>query len=266
MVENFSKYVRLQAPLCPFAGRLAAWPRGCLGLSDPDRCSMWQCAARSTHDTVAIPAARATRARRAQQTNPRGMQAPYYMQQEAEEGFAPGLADDLPPPGRRGGPMAEQLVPPGAMGAMARRQRERGPEHGVEEEDDDGLGAERYCLCDRVSFGEMIGCDADDCALGGGWFHISCVGLTAASMPADGQQWFCPMCRTPGLPHLHKCSPPQPAAPTRDPFTDSIRPPAVAPASELRRRGPSQHRRHDCARAGRHGAPAGHVPRHLPVH
>lgn len=194
-MENFSKYVRFCAAVR--AGGRSRW------------CEHLQCAARSTHDAVAIPATRATRARRAQQTNPHGPQTPYYMQQGGEEAFGLGLTDPGLPPGRRAGPMAEQVAAAGNVGAGARRKRERGAEAAAAavEEEDDEFGAERYCLCDRVSFGEMIGCDADDCALGGGWFHISCVGLTPATMPADGQQWFCPQCRTPGLPHLHKCTP-----------------------------------------------------------
>ncbi|KAK3736156.1 hypothetical protein QZH41_015549 [Actinostola sp. cb2023] len=33
-----------------------------------------------------------------------------------------------------------------------------------------------YCLCKQVSFGEMIGCDNDECPIE--WFHFQCVGLT----------------------------------------------------------------------------------------
>lgn len=47
-----------------------------------------------------------------------------------------------------------------------------------------------YCLCQRVSFGEMIGCDNDDCKFE--WFHWSCVGIT--SPPKDDEVWYCPDC------------------------------------------------------------------------
>ena len=33
-----------------------------------------------------------------------------------------------------------------------------------------------YCICQRVAFGGMVGCDNDDCELE--WFHFPCVGLT----------------------------------------------------------------------------------------
>lgn len=36
----------------------------------------------------------------------------------------------------------------------------------------------RYCYCNRVSFGEMVGCDGDDCKIE--WFHLECVGLRNA--------------------------------------------------------------------------------------
>ncbi|XP_065833971.1 inhibitor of growth protein 1-like [Oscarella lobularis] len=46
-----------------------------------------------------------------------------------------------------------------------------------------------YCLCDQVSFGEMIGCDNENCSIE--WFHFSCVGLS--SKPKG--KWYCPSCR-----------------------------------------------------------------------
>ncbi|CAM9369286.1 unnamed protein product, partial [Discosporangium mesarthrocarpum] len=34
-----------------------------------------------------------------------------------------------------------------------------------------------YCVCRRVGFGNMVGCDNEDCEHGE-WFHYDCVGLT----------------------------------------------------------------------------------------
>ncbi|XP_047138572.1 inhibitor of growth protein 4 [Hydra vulgaris] len=45
-----------------------------------------------------------------------------------------------------------------------------------------------YCLCHQVSYGEMIGCDNNDCLIE--WFHFGCVGLT--TKPKG--KWFCPKC------------------------------------------------------------------------
>uniref|UniRef100_A0A6B2E5X5 Inhibitor of growth protein n=1 Tax=Phlebotomus kandelakii TaxID=1109342 RepID=A0A6B2E5X5_9DIPT len=46
-----------------------------------------------------------------------------------------------------------------------------------------------YCLCDQISFGEMILCDNDLCPIE--WFHFSCVSL----MSKPKGKWFCPNCR-----------------------------------------------------------------------
>lgn len=46
-----------------------------------------------------------------------------------------------------------------------------------------------YCLCRRVSFGAMVGCEADDCPIE--WFHYGCVGLTEEPKGV----WYCPNCR-----------------------------------------------------------------------
>lgn len=48
----------------------------------------------------------------------------------------------------------------------------------------------RYCLCNDISYGEMIACDNPRCKVE--WFHLPCVGLTTA--PVTGK-WFCPTCR-----------------------------------------------------------------------
>ncbi|XP_006820600.1 inhibitor of growth protein 3-like [Saccoglossus kowalevskii] len=46
----------------------------------------------------------------------------------------------------------------------------------------------RYCICNQVSYGEMVGCDNDDCPIE--WFHYGCVGLTEAPKG----KWYCPQC------------------------------------------------------------------------
>lgn len=48
----------------------------------------------------------------------------------------------------------------------------------------------RYCFCNDVSYGEMVGCDNNDCP--SEWFHYPCVGLTQAPKG----KWFCPQCTT----------------------------------------------------------------------
>lgn len=56
---------------------------------------------------------------------------------------------------------------------------------GNEDNDDDT----KYCICDSVSYGNMVGCDNDDCVRQ--WFHWDCVGLTKE--PTG--DWLCPECR-----------------------------------------------------------------------
>lgn len=46
-----------------------------------------------------------------------------------------------------------------------------------------------YCLCEQISFGEMILCDNDLCPME--WFHFSCVNL----MNKPRGKWYCPNCR-----------------------------------------------------------------------
>ena len=45
-----------------------------------------------------------------------------------------------------------------------------------------------YCFCRLGSFGNMIGCDNEECPIE--WFHYNCVGLTE---PPRGS-WYCPTC------------------------------------------------------------------------
>ena len=45
-----------------------------------------------------------------------------------------------------------------------------------------------YCICQDVSWGEMIGCDNNDCPIE--WFHFGCMGLTAKPKG----KWYCPKC------------------------------------------------------------------------
>lgn len=48
-----------------------------------------------------------------------------------------------------------------------------------------------YCLCDQISYGQMIGCDNQSCSIE--WFHFECVDVKVK--PGKGVKWFCPLCR-----------------------------------------------------------------------
>ena len=62
-----------------------------------------------------------------------------------------------------------------------------GPEDDEDDENDDQL----YCYCQKVSFGDMVGCDNDNCEYQ--WFHWSCIGLK--SEPDPKSEWLCPTCK-----------------------------------------------------------------------
>lgn len=46
----------------------------------------------------------------------------------------------------------------------------------------------RYCICNQVSYGDMVACDNQVCPFE--WFHYPCVGIT--SSPKG--KWYCPEC------------------------------------------------------------------------
>ncbi|RKF55022.1 putative phd-finger domain-containing protein [Golovinomyces cichoracearum] len=63
------------------------------------------------------------------------------------------------------------------------------------EEDDEDADVDadepRYCYCNNVSYGEMVGCDAESCKRE--WFHLACVGLKTA--PKGNAKWYCEDCK-----------------------------------------------------------------------
>ncbi|KAF2653476.1 hypothetical protein K491DRAFT_717979 [Lophiostoma macrostomum CBS 122681] len=60
-----------------------------------------------------------------------------------------------------------------------------GGAEGEEDESDDT----KYCFCQRVSYGDMVACDNDDCRFQ--WFHWECVGIKEEPVG----DWLCPDCR-----------------------------------------------------------------------
>lgn len=73
---------------------------------------------------------------------------------------------------KKGAGLAAQLA-----AAEAAREGDRSSVQGDDDEEE-GENEPRYCYCNGVSYGEMVGCDADDCPRE--WFHLQCVGLTKA--------------------------------------------------------------------------------------
>ena len=73
---------------------------------------------------------------------------------------------------KKGAGLAAQLA------AAEAAKEDEGSSLQGDDDDDEGENEPRYCYCNGVSYGEMVGCDADDCSRE--WFHLSCVGLTKA--------------------------------------------------------------------------------------
>lgn len=46
----------------------------------------------------------------------------------------------------------------------------------------------RYCICNDISYGDMIACDKENCPIE--WYHLDCVGLK--TIPKGS--WVCPQC------------------------------------------------------------------------
>ncbi|XP_074598716.1 inhibitor of growth family, member 3 isoform X1 [Brevipalpus obovatus] len=63
-------------------------------------------------------------------------------------------------------------------------------ENGVAVDWNPDASEERYCLCNQVSYGEMVACDNNTDCQYGHWFHFGCVGIT---QPPKGK-WYCPPC------------------------------------------------------------------------
>jgi inhibitor of growth protein 3 len=74
-------------------------------------------------------------------------------------------------------------------GAGDRRSHRRPPLDEEDDDDDEENDESLYCYCQKVSFGNMVGCDNDDCKYQ--WFHWDCVKLKSEP---EGE-WLCPDCR-----------------------------------------------------------------------
>ena len=59
-----------------------------------------------------------------------------------------------------------------------KKQNAQMTQEAMDEIQDDGITDETtYCICQQISYGEMIFCENDTCPIE--WFHFSCVDLTA---------------------------------------------------------------------------------------
>jgi inhibitor of growth protein 3 len=75
----------------------------------------------------------------------------------------------------------EAVTPPGG-------RHGDGDEDMLDLDEDEGSDDKKYCMCQNVSFGDMVACDNDSCPYE--WFHWSCVGLKSEPIGT----WICPVC------------------------------------------------------------------------
>lgn len=98
-------------------------------------------------------------------------------------------------PGLQAGSHGRKEGPPsGAMrGPRGARANDEDSDDDAMDLDDEEAGDDRkYCLCNNVSFGDMVACDNPECPYE--WFHWGCVGLKSEPNGA----WFCPVCASEG--------------------------------------------------------------------
>lgn len=77
----------------------------------------------------------------------------------------------------------EETGTPPARGRNADEDEEM-----IDVEEDDGADDKKYCVCQSVSYGDMVACDNDSCPYE--WFHWTCVGLKSEPVGT----WICPVC------------------------------------------------------------------------
>lgn len=63
-----------------------------------------------------------------------------------------------------------------------------GDEDMLDLDDDEGGDDKKYCICQSVSYGDMVACDNENCPYE--WFHWNCVGLKSEPVGT----WICPVC------------------------------------------------------------------------
>jgi len=87
-----------------------------------------------------------------------------------------------------GGSFDEVMGDPGSAADDLLRAGDPGAGAGADQDWYADPSEPRYCICNQVSYGDMVACDNEDCLYE--WFHYPCVGISA---PPKGK-WYCPNC------------------------------------------------------------------------
>ena len=78
--------------------------------------------------------------------------------------------------------------PESAKASAASAAQDAGLLHYEDRPKTNEYGEPLYCYCNQVAYGEMVGCDGENCELE--WFHLPCIGL--ATLPKG--KWYCKDC------------------------------------------------------------------------
>lgn len=97
----------------------------------------------------------------------------------------------------------------------SKNKRKKKAEEEAEQADDIDPNEPRYCICDDVSYGQMISCDNNVSSpylnnhrpycrtetdnmpqCDKEWFHLPCMDMTEDDIPSRRAKWYCPDCRT----------------------------------------------------------------------
>ena len=87
----------------------------------------------------------------------------------------PGMLDDVGGPD--GSSLLSDLASASPLPVMSPSTSLSGQTHGSDQEWNYDPNEPRYCICNQVSYGDMVACDNTDCPYE--WFHYPCVGVTA---------------------------------------------------------------------------------------
>jgi len=85
-------------------------------------------------------------------------------------------------------PIAKVVKKSGKVSNKFKKKKKKDKEEAAIEEMAVDPDEPTYCVCNSISYGDMIGCDNDDCEIE--WFHFGCVNLT--HKPKG--KWYCPGC------------------------------------------------------------------------
>ncbi|AET40109.1 Pho23p Ecym_5350 [Eremothecium cymbalariae DBVPG len=85
-------------------------------------------------------------------------------------------------------PTTNNVVPNNNANTTRKRKRQTKEDY-FQRPKTNEYGEALYCYCNQVAYGEMVGCDGENCQLE--WFHLSCINLE--TLPKG--KWYCDDCK-----------------------------------------------------------------------